>query len=88
MPAAPVDFDALAARRDLLDLTLDSVREADPASRASLIREARFLINELGGAPALQPPEVIESSGLVNFHERLEQRRAGAKGKGRSRKAR
>ena len=79
-PPESVAFDALAARRALLDQALASIEGADCDKRAPLIREARALIAEIAGpgTPVVKPDEA-EVSGVVDFQAKLARRRAKPK---------
>ena len=85
-PPESVAFDALAARRALLDQALASIEGADCDKRAPLIREARALIAEIAGPKAVETERVQEVDGVVNFQERLASRRSKPKDQSRRRK--
>lgn len=89
-PSKPVKpFDATQKRTELLELTVESIKDTPSSQRAQLIAQARALITEIS-APTeatLTSGAGGESSGVISFQEKLKARRANPKGSGRSRKS-
>jgi len=89
-PPAEPPFDPRQERRELLDLAVESIHAADPASRGPLLREARALVAELAADPATpkQEQEEAKANGLVDFQSRLAAKQSSAAASSRGRAAR
>lgn len=79
-------MERLETLRWLFEVTRESISEAPPDRRSPLIGQLRGIaeeIAELEGASRV-PVEPVEVSGLVDFQRKLEERKSGSGGRGKT----
>ncbi|MCD4549688.1 hypothetical protein [Schaalia sp. lx-260] len=80
-------FDALVHRKNLFDVCVESIQQAQPERRAPLIAQARELIDQIVGPSHAHTVTGEDTPDVISFKDRLAKRQSRAANQNRPRKS-